>query len=474
MEGLASVNPDADLAILKIDGKDLPILELADNTPLLIGSTVYALGNPKGFTNTFSSGLISGLRKFNDKMTIIQTSAPISPGSSGGPLLNSDGQAIGITSFFLAEGQNLNFAVSVKHISEMVIIQDNFTLLPNAGYFSEILNCPSRIREVWLALINNKRDKAEELYIKLYDFFGESLYKDYNFWVLAGYMLETHKQPNDFKTEKAIEAFKKAILIKPDLAVARLFLANLLSRNQHFEEAFLEFKKLIELGHYEEESYLGLIHANDMLSHIYYLDMYGALRKGIKKSSSIESCVKYHKRIEKRIIRKEISTLDASLSREALSKAISLTPIIASDFYFLGSAYESLKEDDKAFENFKIAVNLDQKLGDAYAGIGRYYLRHGLDKEAVKTFKTGIELAPNDASIYGELAYHYWGEKQYEDAIKTLCNCIKVNPNDFESYYLLIMIYKEVGKFSEAKTLIEKAPKSMAPLKKLWMIDLDE
>lgn len=83
------------------------------------GARVYAIGAPEGLELTISEGLISGLRKLPDGSTVIQTSAPISPGSSGGGLFDTDGRLVGITTAFLPDGQNLNFAIPLEWIIEM-------------------------------------------------------------------------------------------------------------------------------------------------------------------------------------------------------------------------------------------------------------------------------------------------------------------------------------------------------------------
>ncbi len=75
-----------------------------------VGERAYAVGAPEGLELTLSEGLVSGLREVDD-VRVIQTSAPISHGSSGGGLFDSEGRLIGVTTFFLKEGQNLNFAL---------------------------------------------------------------------------------------------------------------------------------------------------------------------------------------------------------------------------------------------------------------------------------------------------------------------------------------------------------------------------
>lgn len=83
-----------------------------------VGDKIYVIGSPQGLTNTLSEGLISGFRKTKDGEWI-QITAPISSGSSGGPVLNTAGEVIGVTTAFLSEGQNLNFAVPVSQVHRL-------------------------------------------------------------------------------------------------------------------------------------------------------------------------------------------------------------------------------------------------------------------------------------------------------------------------------------------------------------------
>ncbi|MCK9685592.1 S1C family serine protease [Scleromatobacter humisilvae] len=97
-----------------------PAVPLADTSQLVVGQPVYALGNPKGLDLTLSNGLLSALRRDEmRRLTSIQTNAPISHGSSGGGLFDADGRLIGITTFNVDDGQNLNFALPVDFIREL-------------------------------------------------------------------------------------------------------------------------------------------------------------------------------------------------------------------------------------------------------------------------------------------------------------------------------------------------------------------
>lgn len=105
-----------DICILKINGFDLPTVQLGNSNNVNIGEDVVAIGNPQGFENTVTNGIISGKRDFGG-VVLLQTSTPISPGSSGGPLFNMTGEVIGITSASWVESktQNINFAIPINY-----------------------------------------------------------------------------------------------------------------------------------------------------------------------------------------------------------------------------------------------------------------------------------------------------------------------------------------------------------------------
>ncbi len=125
-------DPLNDLAILKISASGLTPLKLGDSAHLKLGQLTIAIGTPLGeFKNTITSGIVSGLGRgitagspFEGSVekldNVIQTDAAISPGNSGGPLLNSSGQVIGINTAVASEGQNIGFAIPVNIIKGLI------------------------------------------------------------------------------------------------------------------------------------------------------------------------------------------------------------------------------------------------------------------------------------------------------------------------------------------------------------------
>ena len=119
-------DPINDIAILKIDGKNMPTVPLAKSPKLELGQTVIAIGNALGeFSNSVSTGVVSGLSRLITATTdmaghqeklrgLIQTDAAINPGNSGGPLVNMEGEAIGINAAIVYGAQNIGFAIPIE------------------------------------------------------------------------------------------------------------------------------------------------------------------------------------------------------------------------------------------------------------------------------------------------------------------------------------------------------------------------
>lgn len=119
-------DPDSDLAVLRISPKDdLPAIEMGNSNHLMIGETVIAIGNPFGFSNTVTTGVISATNRsirtedsfYHD---FIQTDASINPGNSGGPLLNIYGELIGINTAIYAKAQGIGFAIPINKARRIV------------------------------------------------------------------------------------------------------------------------------------------------------------------------------------------------------------------------------------------------------------------------------------------------------------------------------------------------------------------
>jgi hypothetical protein len=114
-----NASPPHDLVILRIDATALPVLRLGKVAALRPGEPVVAIGHPLGLEDTVSNGLLSAVRKV-ENLVVLQVSAPIAPGSSGGPIFNEQGEVIGVATAILAGGQNLNLGLPADYVAELV------------------------------------------------------------------------------------------------------------------------------------------------------------------------------------------------------------------------------------------------------------------------------------------------------------------------------------------------------------------
>ncbi len=119
IEGYTAIDEKRDLIILKVTAFGTQVISLGNSDLVQVGETVYAVGNPHGLEGTFSDGIISSIRPVgSDKL--IQITAPLSLGSSGGPVLNRRGEVIGVSVLTIRDGQNLNFAIPSNYLKNLI------------------------------------------------------------------------------------------------------------------------------------------------------------------------------------------------------------------------------------------------------------------------------------------------------------------------------------------------------------------
>lgn len=125
VEGVIGIDTVNDLALLLVEDANGSPLRLSQAERLPVGEKVFAFGNPRGLEGTVSDGIVSGFqtRTFG-KSEFIQITAPISPGSSGGPVVDAQGKVVGVATLFFAESQNLNFAVPARLLQDLISLSN--------------------------------------------------------------------------------------------------------------------------------------------------------------------------------------------------------------------------------------------------------------------------------------------------------------------------------------------------------------
>lgn len=120
VDAIVGYDPRSDVAVLAVDGVALPAIPFADSSAVSPGEPVTVVGHPKALESTVSTGVVSAIRRSPSGWGLLQVTAPISPGSSGGPVLNEQGEVIGVTRFYLADGQALNFATPASELQRLL------------------------------------------------------------------------------------------------------------------------------------------------------------------------------------------------------------------------------------------------------------------------------------------------------------------------------------------------------------------
>jgi S1-C subfamily serine protease len=121
VDGVLASDKARDVAVIKAHGENFRTLTLGNSDRVQVGEEVVAIGNPLSLESTVSNGIVSAIRTVEDKGgKFVQITAPISPGSSGGPLFNLAGEVVGITSAGIKGGENLNFAIPINDVKPLI------------------------------------------------------------------------------------------------------------------------------------------------------------------------------------------------------------------------------------------------------------------------------------------------------------------------------------------------------------------
>jgi len=267
---------------VNIPSQDVYPLSLSKTIPE-VGERIIVYGSPLGLENTVSDGIVSAIREIPDYGRIIQITAPISPGSSGSPVLNMQGEVIGIATFQMVEGQNLNFAIPSERIVSLNLIEEKKTFTTE-----EIFGQESREKK--------DSDYAYEAFNKALYFMDKKEYgKAIPYLKIASKTDILSLKANVYCAigfcysiefglyNKAIESFKQAIRIEPDNAGAYTFLGIQYVELGRYKEAIEPLKQAIRLSNYY------IISAYDNLGFAYYkLGRYKDAIESSKQSIRIE------------------------------------------------------------------------------------------------------------------------------------------------------------------------------------------
>lgn len=290
--GIIGASIEKDVLIIKIDDSKYPEIPVAEETNLKVGQKVYAVGSPLGFENTMSEGIISGLRELKEfeerKNNFIQITASASPGSSGGAVLNSKGELIGMIKMGVEEGENMNFAIPV---SDIMIVNEGATLdkktLETLNFFYRGYNefQVGKFKESvedYTKYIKNSKPEAKAFnyrglsYLKLKEYesaikdFSEAIKLDPKYYPPYINRSEAYIYLNEY--EKAAKDMTKLIKLDPKNVKAYYARAMAYAKDESWEKSIKDFDKVIKLDPDNTEAYI-----NRGISKFYTKDYSGAM-----------------------------------------------------------------------------------------------------------------------------------------------------------------------------------------------------
>lgn len=353
VKGVIAVDAEGDLALLRVDAPPNQVRPLLlDRTSPQEGESIVVIGNPFGLEGSVTNGIVSAVRDIPTFGRIIQITAPISPGSSGSPVVNMQGQVIGVATLQITGGQSVNFAIPSERISQL----QSGALLS----LSDLVAATGR----------NKRARAVQSFRDGLSF----LSKD--------------------DCENALPYFEKAVESDSNYAEAWAQSGFCNEKLGHHAEAIEASKKAVSLRP-SAESYFNIGLAN------YYLKQYREAADNYRQSIRMDPYNAADAYYALGLVYRDWGRADDEI--QAYKQAIRLRSDYVGAYERLGSRYLKSKKYSEAIEAFKQVSVL--KPGDANApnNMGEAYLESGKLPEAVEAFRQAIRLKPDFSRAYYNL-----------------------------------------------------------------------
>ena len=436
MDSILAADFENDLAIVSINSTNdkFQYITFDTKTPDF-GEQIITIGNPLGLDFSISDGIISSIREIHGYGNIYQISAPISPGSSGSPVINLSGNVIGIATFQLLEGQNINFAIS----SEVIIKMKS----DYSGTLSQLYD--DQFEEWWTSDDNfilqsiyyyadNKIDEAIEilenaLYLNTDNSFGY-------------YLLGTcYSEKEEYK--KAIDAYNYSLTIDPRYSWAHNDIACAYYEINDIAASYEHIKTALDIDPEFEDAYtnLGLVQN--------YFGNYQSALDACYQALSINSqCAEAYNNIGCTFVEMD----NYYKAKTAFDSAINIDPDDEKYYYNRGIANYNLNNLHEAINDFNKSIEIKPEYADTYSNLVMTYVEIQDYKEALSVINKALEFDIQDYFIYYTQGLIYFYYDNFNDALVAINNCLKINPNpdDCLTHTLLGKIYYELNKYSNA------------------------
>ena len=388
VKGVLAVDGEGDIALLQVDipqGVASPLTVV--RTSPQEGESIVVIGNPLGLEGSISNGIVSAVRDIPNFGRIIQITAPISPGSSGSPVVNMRGEVVGVATLQLTDGQSLNFAVPSDRVVQLQAGQNR------------------TLGELVVATRRSQRSSAERFYMQGLGFLSRD------------------------DCEKALPYFKKATDADPEYADAWAqsgFCSGILGRHA---DALKASRQAIRLKPDSPESYLNLGSAFSYLGQ--YKEAVDAYRQALRLDANNADThfalgVSYGKlgRTEDEV--------------QSYKQAIRLRPDYVAAYEKLAQGLSRLNRLTEAIAIHKTIIQLKPGDGAAFDNLGVSQLKLKLYAEAVEAFKQAIRLKPDFGRAYYNLALAYLSLNERDSAIEQYNLLKAIDPDRADKLYNVI------------------------------------
>jgi tetratricopeptide (TPR) repeat protein len=388
---IVAEDKEADIIRVSVDVplKAIYPLSISDSIPE-VGEPVVVIGSPLGLEQTVTNGIVSAVRDIPEFGKIIQITAPLSPGSSGSPVVNMKGEVIGVATFQMVEGQNLNFAIPGERVRKLTPLKGKTLAQWETSRAEEGLGSADSLYSTGLVLL------WTEDYEKALPYFKEAVKKNPR-WADA-YILIGYCNGQLGRYTEAIEAEKEAIRIGPDYALAHYNLGVTYYQLGRYTEAISAYKQAIRIKPDLAEAHYNL-------------------------------GVAYYK----------IGRYTEAIS--TYKQAIRIKPDDAEAHCGLGSAYGKLGRYTEEVEACKVAIRIKPDYADAHCNLGSAYGKLGRYAESVEACKVAIRIKPDYAEAHCNLGVSYTLLGRYTEAIEALKEAIRIKPDYANAHFGLGFIY---------------------------------
>ncbi|NHQ61184.1 tetratricopeptide repeat protein [Chlorobium sp. BLA1] len=397
-----------DVCSLVVSGMQGSQLLMGDTNLLKVGSKVYAIGSPQGLELTFSDGIISALRDV-DKGHYIQTTAPISQGSSGGGLFDEHARLIGLPTYFFNQGQQLNFALPVEWVLDL---RNRHALLSKAG----------SVDSEWVFRVIALEEKQDwSGMIQLCLNWSKQIPSSAEAW---GYLGFAYLQKGELAL--AIDAYQRAIQIRPEYAHYWADLGVAYSREGQKTRQIEAYRQAVRIN---ANYALGWIN----LGIAYYQN--GDLEKAI---DAYEHAVRINPADASSWFNMGITCRDAGQffkAVESFRHTVHLTPGNAQYWLNLGEVYGLADRRAEQIEAYNQALRIKPDYDDALVSLGVAYGIAGRETEERGAYLKALHINPEHNTALFNLGQDYLEHSEREPAREVYSHLKRVNPELAQMFF---------------------------------------